>query len=99
MLYFKGIDIGKLPYIGCADIIIYSISTALVFHAVSNISTGDKYVHSVKRGKKSTYDYPGLDHSKSAITDHQILRIMIYNTVKPVLSGHSKRRTKIVFQD
>ncbi|XP_045196902.2 transmembrane protein 135-like isoform X2 [Mercenaria mercenaria] len=33
MLYFKGIASGKVPYIQCADIIIYSISTALVFHA------------------------------------------------------------------
>ena len=35
MMYFKGIAAGKLPYIACADIIIYSLSTALVFHAVS----------------------------------------------------------------
>lgn len=32
MLYFKGIASNKLPYIRCADIIIYSVSTALVFH-------------------------------------------------------------------
>ena len=36
-MYFKGIAAGKLPYIRCADIIIYSISTALVFHAVSTV--------------------------------------------------------------
>ena len=35
MLYFKGIAAGKLPYLQCADIIIYSLSTAMVFHAVS----------------------------------------------------------------
>ncbi|XP_060597965.1 transmembrane protein 135-like isoform X2 [Ruditapes philippinarum] len=33
MLYFKGIASGSVPYIKCADIIIYSISTAIVFHA------------------------------------------------------------------
>ncbi|KAL3881118.1 hypothetical protein ACJMK2_027579 [Sinanodonta woodiana] len=33
VLYFKGIAAGVLPYIRCADIIIYSISTAMVFHA------------------------------------------------------------------
>ncbi|KAK3608392.1 hypothetical protein CHS0354_035389 [Potamilus streckersoni] len=32
MLYFKGIASGVLPYIRCADILIYSISTAIVFH-------------------------------------------------------------------
>ena len=32
ILYFKGISKGIVPYIKCADIIIYSISTALVFH-------------------------------------------------------------------
>uniref|UniRef100_A0A8W8J9Q2 Transmembrane protein 135 N-terminal domain-containing protein n=1 Tax=Magallana gigas TaxID=29159 RepID=A0A8W8J9Q2_MAGGI len=32
VLYFKGISKGLLPYIRCADIIIYSISTAFVFH-------------------------------------------------------------------
>ncbi|KAL5009518.1 hypothetical protein ScPMuIL_011823 [Solemya velum] len=31
-LYFKGIEAGMLPYIKCADIIIYSISTGFVFH-------------------------------------------------------------------
>ncbi|XP_052090112.1 transmembrane protein 135-like isoform X2 [Mytilus californianus] len=33
ILYFKGISKGLVPYIKCADIIIYSVSTALVFHA------------------------------------------------------------------
>ncbi|XP_052241947.1 transmembrane protein 135-like isoform X3 [Dreissena polymorpha] len=33
MLYFKGIELGRLPYIRCADIILYSISTSIVFHA------------------------------------------------------------------
>ncbi|XP_052811292.1 transmembrane protein 135-like isoform X2 [Mya arenaria] len=33
MMYFKGIAVGKLPYIQCADIILYSISTSIVFHA------------------------------------------------------------------
>ncbi|XP_076079713.1 transmembrane protein 135-like isoform X1 [Mytilus galloprovincialis] len=33
ILYFKGISKGLVPYIKCADIIIYSLSTALVFHA------------------------------------------------------------------
>lgn len=32
VLYFKGISKGLLPYIRCADIIIYSVSTAFVFH-------------------------------------------------------------------
>ncbi|XP_062601770.1 transmembrane protein 135-like isoform X1 [Saccostrea cucullata] len=32
VLYFKGISRGFFPYIRCADIIIYSISTAFVFH-------------------------------------------------------------------
>ncbi|XP_048767436.2 transmembrane protein 135-like isoform X2 [Ostrea edulis] len=32
VLYFKGITRGFLPYIRCADIIIYSLSTAFVFH-------------------------------------------------------------------
>nr|XP_022295310.1 transmembrane protein 135-like isoform X1 [Crassostrea virginica] len=32
VLYFKGISKGFLPYVRCADIIIYSISTAFVFH-------------------------------------------------------------------
>ncbi|XP_060067446.1 transmembrane protein 135-like [Ylistrum balloti] len=32
VLYFKGIEKNLLPYIACADIIIYSISTAFVFH-------------------------------------------------------------------
>ncbi|XP_041351724.1 transmembrane protein 135-like [Gigantopelta aegis] len=33
LLYFKGIKAGVLPYIKCADIVIYSISTAFAFHA------------------------------------------------------------------
>ncbi|XP_046374301.2 transmembrane protein 135-like isoform X1 [Haliotis rufescens] len=33
MLYFKGIDAGYLPYIKCADVLIYSVSTAVAFHA------------------------------------------------------------------
>ncbi|XP_067675924.1 transmembrane protein 135-like [Haliotis asinina] len=33
MLYFKGIHAGYLPYIKCADILIYSVSTAVAFHA------------------------------------------------------------------
>ncbi|XP_033741131.1 transmembrane protein 135-like isoform X2 [Pecten maximus] len=32
VLYFKGIEKNLVPYIRCADIIIYSISTAFVFH-------------------------------------------------------------------
>lgn len=32
VLYFKGISKGLLPYIRWADIIIYSVSTAFVFH-------------------------------------------------------------------
>ncbi|ESO99143.1 hypothetical protein LOTGIDRAFT_173835 [Lottia gigantea] len=34
-LYFKGIDKGVLPYIKWADIIIYSITTAVAFHAAA----------------------------------------------------------------
>ncbi|XP_046583292.1 transmembrane protein 135-like [Haliotis rubra] len=33
MLYVKGIHAGYLPYIKCADILIYSVSTAVAFHA------------------------------------------------------------------
>ncbi|XP_064594314.1 transmembrane protein 135-like [Liolophura sinensis] len=32
ILYFKGIQANILPYIKCADVIIYSISTAFIFH-------------------------------------------------------------------
>lgn len=34
-MYFKGIEAGKVPYFPQADTIIYSISTAICFHAVS----------------------------------------------------------------
>lgn len=34
-MYFKGIAAGKVPYFPQADTIIYSISTAICFHAVS----------------------------------------------------------------
>ncbi|KAL4232754.1 hypothetical protein ACF0H5_007442 [Mactra antiquata] len=33
MIYFKGIEKGSLPYFRNADIILYSLSTAIVFHA------------------------------------------------------------------
>ncbi|KAK7493002.1 hypothetical protein BaRGS_00015732, partial [Batillaria attramentaria] len=33
VMYFKGIEAGKLPHIPCADIFIYAFSTAFVFHA------------------------------------------------------------------
>ena len=44
ILYFKGIHSGKLPYIRCADIIIYSVSTALVFHVVSVYNSHVQFV-------------------------------------------------------
>ena len=34
-MYFKGIEAGKVPYFPHADTIIYSISTAICFQAVS----------------------------------------------------------------
>ena len=34
ILYFKGIDSGRLPYVKHADVIIYAIATALIFHVV-----------------------------------------------------------------
>lgn len=51
MLYFKGISKGLLPYIRCADIIIYSVSTAFVFHVVSKmgIYIGSKFKYIVHR--------------------------------------------------
>jgi hypothetical protein len=36
-MYFKGIEAGKVPYFPQADTIIYSISTAICFHAVSTV--------------------------------------------------------------
>lgn len=35
-MYFKGIEAGRFPYFPHADTVIYAISTAICFQAVSN---------------------------------------------------------------
>ena len=36
ILYFKGISCRHVPYLKCADVLIYTVSTAFVFHCVSH---------------------------------------------------------------
>ena len=36
ILYFKGISCRHFPYLKCADVLIYMVSTAFVFHCVSH---------------------------------------------------------------
>ena len=34
-MYYKGIEDGFLPYIKYGEILVYTVSTSIVFHAVS----------------------------------------------------------------
>ena len=36
ILYFKGMSCRHFPYLKCADVLIYTVSTAFVFHCVSH---------------------------------------------------------------
>lgn len=38
-MYFKGIEAGRFPYFPHADTVLYAISTAICFQAVSNMYT------------------------------------------------------------
>lgn len=41
-MYFKGIEAGRFPYFPQADTVLYAISTAICFQAVSNMSTDNQ---------------------------------------------------------
>ena len=43
LLYYKGIERGVLPYIKFGEILVYTISTSIVFHAVRPHSVRSLY--------------------------------------------------------
>ena len=58
LLYYKGIERGVLPYIKFGEILVYTISTSIVFHAVRPLFRRDSSLHHIdinclSRGKTS----------------------------------------------